>query len=68
MSREKLKPGILNDPQIRELMKETRFEECLKQSEFSAWLAFKLITTNFLGSHTSPKYVKVVDELMDNFQ
>ena len=68
VSREKMKAGILDGPQIRELMKDTRFEECLGQCELSAWLAFKSITTNFLGNHRSPEYVKVVDELMDSFQ
>lgn len=68
VSREKLKAGVLNGPQIRELMKDTRFEKCLGQSELSAWLAYKSITTNFLGNHRSPEYVKVVDELMDSFQ
>lgn len=49
-------------------MKDTRFEKCLGQSELSVWLAYKSITTNFLGNHRSPEYVKVVDELMDSFQ
>ena len=34
---EKLKAGIFDDPQIREVMKDPMFEETLSEPELSAW-------------------------------
>ena len=68
VSREKLKAGVFDGPQIRELMKDTRFDDSLKPSELSAWLALKSVIENFLGNHRSPEYEKAVDELMESFR
>lgn len=67
VSMEKLKAGIFDGPQIRELIKDASFDEALNPAELSAWLSFKSVIANFLGNHRSLQYQKAVDELMKNF-
>ena len=64
---EKLKAGIFDGPQIRELMKDASFDESLNPIELFAWMALKSVIVNFLGNHRSSEYQKMVDELMENF-
>ena len=67
-SMDKLKAGIFNGPQIRELIKDASFDDALNPVELSAWLSLKSVIANFLGNHRSTQYQKVVDELMENFR
>ena len=46
---EKLKAGIFDSSQIRELMKDPMFDETLVEAKLSAWQSLKLVVTNFLG-------------------
>ena len=64
---EKIKAGIFDGLQIRELIKETSFDDALNPAEVFPWLSLKSVITNFLGNHRSSQYQKVVDELMENF-
>ena len=64
---EKIKAGIFDDPQIRELIKDSSFDDALNPAELSAWLSLKSVIANFLGNYRSSQYRKVVDELMENF-
>ena len=64
---EKLKAGIFDGPQIRELIKDTSFDDVLNPAELFAWLSLKSFITNFLRNHRRFQYQKVVDELMENF-
>ena len=57
---EKLKAGIFDGFQIRELMKEPMFEEELSEAELS--------TTNFLRKHRSAEYEKVIQEILKSFR
>jgi hypothetical protein len=68
ISEAKLKAGIFDGPQIRELLKNPNFDESMEDNERKAWISFKSIITNFLGNHRSPDYERVVDELLQNFQ
>ena len=52
-SMEKIKAGIFDGPQIRELIKDTSFDDALNPAELSAWLSLKSIIANFLGNHRS---------------
>ena len=65
-SMEKLKAGIFDGLEIRELMKDADFNESLNSIELSTWLALKLVIVHFLGNHRSSEYQKMVDELMEN--
>ena len=68
VSLEKLKAGIFDGPQIRELMKDSTFDDALSATELSAWGSLKSVITNFLGKNRYEEYEKEVDELLKNFQ
>ena len=63
----KLGAGVFNGPQIRELMRDTTFDEVLTEAEKRAWESFKNVFTNFVGNKRSPNYEDMVYELMHNF-
>ena len=65
---EKIKAGIFDRPQIRELIKDTSFDDARNPAELSAWLPLKSVIANFLCNHRGSQYRKVVDELMENFR
>ena len=67
-SMDKIKAGIFDGPQIRELIKDTNFNGALNPAELSAWFSIKSVIAGFLGNHRSSQYQKVVDELMENFR
>jgi len=45
----KLKVGIFDGPQIRQLIRDPEFENSMKKVELDAWNAFVLVVQNFLG-------------------
>ena len=63
----KLKEGIFVGPQIRQLMHDAHFEATLTPNELRAWVAFKKVCENFLGSHHSEEHEKYVQELLDAY-
>ena len=68
ISFEELKAGIFDGPQIRELMKDSMFDDALSAAELSAWRSLKSVITNFLGNNRSAEYEKEVDKLLKNFE
>ena len=64
----KLCAGVFDGPQIRELMKDSGFDEILTGNEKTAWISFKHVCTNFLGKKQSQDYEEIVGVLMQNFQ
>ena len=50
LSAAKLKESIFVGPQIREVLKDTDFEELLNLKELIAWEAFKSVCSGFLGN------------------
>ena len=50
VSEAKIKEGIFNGPDIRELMSDRRFGAVLQGAEKVAWDAFKDVVNNFLGN------------------
>ena len=62
ISEEKITTGVLNGPQIRELIKDNDFENSM--NVHTTWNAFKWIITDFLGNQCED-YVKLVDKLME---
>ena len=53
ISLEKLKAGIFDWPQIRELLKDSMFNDALSAAELSGWGSLKSVITNFLGKNRS---------------
>lgn len=64
----KLRAGVFNGPQIRELMKDSTFDKTLNELEKLAWESLKSVSTEFLGNKRSQNYEELVSMLMQNFQ
>ena len=63
----KLRAGVFGGPQIRELMKDSSFDEILTGNEKTVWVSFKNVCANFLGKKRSQDYEEMVGVLMQSF-
>ena len=68
ISEAKLRAGVFDGPQIRELIKDEDFITNMNAMEKRAWTAFEAVISNFLGKRRSPNYEKQVKELLNSFQ
>lgn len=68
LSYEKIKAGVFDGPQIRQLIKDERFIETMTELEKNGWLAFKNIVKYFLGNTRSQNYIEIVQQLLENFK
>ena len=51
ISMEKIKAGIFDSPQIRELTKDPKFDEALTKAERATQQSVKSVVKNLLGNH-----------------
>ncbi len=65
---EKLKAGVFDGPQIRQLIKDKHFIGTMSELEKNAWLAFKAIVKDFLGNTRAKNYTEIVKNLLDSYQ
>ena len=65
ISEAKITAGILNGPQIRELIHDNNFDNSINVLTLRLWIAFKSIIQHFLVNHRSEDYENLVDEIMD---
>ena len=63
ISTEKVKAGIFDGPQIREIMKDPMFDETLSEAELSPWQSLKSVVIKSLGNHRGAEYEKEIKEL-----
>jgi len=63
---EKLKAGILDGPQIRQLIRDPEFEQSMNTLE--AWKAFVLVVKNFLGNYKASNYEELVTNMITWFK
>ncbi|KAI6651271.1 hypothetical protein LOD99_5418 [Oopsacas minuta] len=63
MRNEKLKAGIFNGRQIRRLIRNTGFVQCLTNLESSTWYAFALVGNNFLDNSKANNYIDLVNDI-----
>ena len=68
LSTEKLKAGIFNGPQIRQLIPSSNFTEHMNDSELAAWSSYVMVIKHFLGNHESEDYVELVACMLNNFK
>ncbi len=64
VTEEKLKAGIFDGPQIRQLMRDANFENSMTDVERTAWRAFAEVVSNFLGNRKAENYQELVENLM----
>ena len=63
-----LKEGIFVWLQIREVLKDTDFEELLNLKELRAWEAFKSVCSGFLGNTRVPDYQACIEKLLKSYE
>ena len=63
-----MKEGIFVGPQIREVVKDTEFEELLTLKELRAWEAFKAVCNGFLGRHRAGDYEERIKRLLQRYK
>ena len=68
LSAAKLKKGIFVGPQIREVLKDTDFEELLNLKELRAWEAFKSVCSGFLANTCVPDYQACIEKLLKSYE
>ena len=68
LSAAKLKEGIFVGPQIREVLKDTDFEELLNLKELRARKAFKSVCSGFLGNTRVPDYQACIEKLRKSYE
>ena len=68
MSNEKLKAGIFDGPQIRQLMRDQKFCDSMNKVELASWLSFVEIFKNFLGIYRANNYKEIVNNTLENFR
>ena len=66
-SEAKIAADVFDGLQIRDFIKDKRFESALNPVELSAWMSLKSGIVNLLGNKKSSQYQKTVDELLKNF-
>ena len=65
---EKLKVGIFDSPQIRQLIRDPEFENSMNEVELKAWKAFVLVVKNFLGNNNARSYTELVNIILTAFR
>ena len=68
LSAVKLKDGVFVGSQIREVLKDTDFEELLNLKELRAWEAFKSVCSGFLGNTRVPDYQACIEKLLKYYE
>ena len=67
LTMEKLKAGIFDGPQIRQLINDPHFIASMNEIESSAWISFVLVVKNFLGNKKADNYTQLVEDMLFHF-
>ena len=65
---EKLKAGIFDGPQIRQLIRDPEFENSMNEVELEVWMAFFRVVKNFLGNNEARNYAELVNYMLTFFR
>ena len=68
LTMEKLKAGIFDGPQIRQLIRDPQFENSMNKVELEVWKTFVLVVKNFLGSNKARNYTELVNNMLTAFR
>ena len=68
LTMEKLKAGIFDGPQIRQLIRDPEYENSMNEEELEAWKAFVLVVKNFLGNNKDRNYAELVNNMLNVFR
>ena len=65
---EKLKGGIFDCPQVRQLLRDPEFEKSIIKLESEACKAFVLVVKNFLGNNKASNYEELITNMLYAFK
>ena len=68
LTMEKLKAGIFDGPQIRQLIRDPEFENSMSEVELEAWKAFVPVVKSFLGNNKVRNYAELVNNMLTAFR
>lgn len=68
LSIEKIKAGVFDGPQIRQLIKDDHFIGTMSELEKNAWSSFKDLVKNFLGNKRANNYTEIVQKLLESYK
>lgn len=61
---EKIKAGIFDNPQFRQLKTDSQFRNSMTELELRARTAFVFVMQNSLGNRKSDNYIQLVEDLL----
>ena len=64
----KLKGGIFDGPQVRQLIRDPEFEKSMTKLELEAWKAFVVVVKNFLGNNKASNYEELIINMLYAFK
>jgi hypothetical protein len=64
---EKLKAGIFDGPEIRQLINDPHFIASMIEMDSCAWSTFVLVVKNFLGNKKTDSYIQLVEDMLLHF-
>jgi hypothetical protein len=67
LTMEKLKAGIFDGSQLRQLISDPHFVASLNEIESCAWPSFVLVVKNFLGNKKADNYTQLVEDILFYF-
>ena len=65
---EKLKAGVFDGPQIRQLIRDCNVEESMNRTELETWSSFVQVVKNFLGNNKALNYADLVSNMLIVFK
>lgn len=68
LTMEKLKAGIFDGSQIRQLIRDPEFKNSMNEVELEAWKTFVLVVKNFLGNNKARNYAELVNNMLTAFR
>jgi len=68
LSDAKIKEGVFNGPQIRDVLRDPIFETKLNNLELEAWLSFKAVVDGFLGKNKSDDYRDLLTKMLAAYE
>ena len=68
LTMEKLKAGIFDGPQIRQLVWDPDFKNSMNEVELEAWKAFVPVVKNFFGNNKAKNLAEIVNNMLTAFR
>ena len=65
---EKLKCGIFDGPQVRQLIRDLEFKKSMTEFKSEAWKAFVLVVKNFLDNIKASNYEELITNMLYAFK